>query len=304
VYVSVKLLTYRDGAGSRVGALVDGESVVDLGGTFGSVLELIDGGDRSLEAARQLMRTARTVIPLRDVTLQAPIPRPRRNLLCVGWNYLSHFEEGVGRRGSQERELPEYPAFFTKPTTTVIGPYDAVAYDAAFSTLIDYEAELAVVIKGAARSIPAERALEYVFGYVVANDISARDVQRRHGGQWFKGKGMDTSCPFGPWVITADEIPDPQDLQVQCYVNGEARQSASTRHMIFPVTRLIQELSLGMTLLPGDIVLTGTPEGVGYARTPPVYLKPGDEVVTSISGIGELRNRIAEKSLALLEVFS
>ncbi len=296
----MKLLTYRDGAGSRVGALVDGENVVDLGGTFGAVLEVIDGGEKTLEVVRQLVRKARTVVPLRDVRLQAPIPRPLRNLFCVGWNYLSHFEEGVGRRGGQERELPEYPAFFTKPTTAVIGPYEAVTYDAAFSTMIDYEAELAVVITGSARSIPAERALEYVFGYMVANDISARDVQRRHGGQWFKGKGMDASCPLGPWIITADEIPDPQNLQVQCHVNGEARQSASTRHMLFPVTRLIQELSLGMTLLAGDIVLTGTPEGVGFARTPPVYLKPGDEVVTSVSGIGELRNRISEGSLTSL----
>jgi len=135
----------------------------------------------------------------------------------------------------------------------------------------------------------------------VANDVSARDIQRRHGGQWLKGKGMDGSCPMGPWIVTSDEVPDPQDLQVQCRVNGVEKQNSNTRFMIFPIARLIEELSLAMTLLPGDVLLTGTPEGVGFGRTPPEYLSPGDEIVSSVSGVGEITNRVVERSLTRQE---
>jgi 2,4-didehydro-3-deoxy-L-rhamnonate hydrolase len=162
---------------------------------------------------------------------------------------------------------------------------------------MDYEAELAVVIGRAGRSIPAAEAMGHIFGYTLANDVTARDVQRRHGGQWLKGKGMDGSCPLGPWIVTADEIADPQVLPIQCHVNGVEKQSSNTRFMVFPIARLIEELSLAMTLLPGDILLTGTPEGVGYARTPPEFLSPGDEVTVTIPDIGELTNRVVEYSL-------
>jgi 2,4-diketo-3-deoxy-L-fuconate hydrolase len=151
------------------------------------------------------------------------------------------------------------------------------------------------------RSIPAAEAIDYVFGYTIANDVTARDVQRRHGGQWLKGKGMDGSCPLGPWVLTADEIADPQNLQVQCHVNGVEKQNSNTKFMVFPVTKLIEELSLAMTLLPGDILLTGTPEGVGYARTPPEYLSPGDEVTVTLPDIGEITNRVVKQSLTRRE---
>jgi 2,4-diketo-3-deoxy-L-fuconate hydrolase len=291
----MKLLTYRDG-GPRAGAAVDGR-VIDLSARFGSVLEVIEGGEEALREVRSLAGRANPVAGLSEVELLAPVPDPVRNVFCVGWNYLSHFEEGLGRREGQGEELPEYPAFFDKPTTTVIGPRDEIPFDANFSGKIDYEAELAVVIGRRGRSIPAAEAMDYVFGYTAANDITARDVQRRHGGQWLKGKGMDGSCPMGPWIVTADEIPDVQNLRVQCHVNGVQKQSSNTRFMIFPVARLIEELSLAMTLLPGDILLTGTPEGVGYARTPPEFLKPGDEVTVSVEGVGEISNRVVEKPL-------
>ena len=295
----MKLVTYLDGQ-LRVGAVV-GSGVVDLSERFDSVSALIEEGEPALEEARELAEKADLLAEVGEVKVRAPIPHPRRNVFCMGWNYLTHFEEGRGRRGDQEEELPEYPTFFDKPTTTVIGPYDDIPFDPNFSEKIDYEAELAIVMGRAGRSIPAAEAMDHVFGYTVANDVTARDVQRRHGGQWLKGKGMDGSCPLGPWIVTADEIVDPQNLQVQCHVNGVEKQNSNTRFMVFPIARLVEELSLAMTLLPGDILLTGTPEGVGYARTPPEYLSPGDEVTVTVTGIGEITNRVVERSLTRQE---
>ena len=291
----MKLVTYLDGH-LRVGVVVDSR-VIDLSERFDSMLALVEEGEPALEEARSLAEKADPLAEIAEVDLRAPIPHPRRNVFCMGWNYLTHFEEGQGRREGQGKELPEYPTFFDKPTTTVIGPYDSIPFDPNFSEKMDYEAELAVVIGRTGRSIPAAEAMDYVFGYTIANDVTARDVQRRHGGQWLKGKGMDGSCPLGPWIVTADEIVDPQNLQVQCHVNGVEKQDSNTRYMVFPIARLVEELSLAMTLLPGDILLTGTPEGVGYARTPPEYLSPGDEVTVTITGIGEITNRIVERSL-------
>jgi 2,4-didehydro-3-deoxy-L-rhamnonate hydrolase len=288
----MKLVTYLDGH-LRVGAVVD-DRVADLSERFDSMLALIEGGEPALEEARSLAAGAETSA---DFQLQAPIPQPRRNVFCMGWNYLTHFEEGQGRRGDEQEELPEYPTFFDKPTTAVIGPYDDIPFDPTFSEKMDYEAELAVVIGRAGRSIPAAGAMDHVFGYTLANDVTARDVQRRHGGQWLKGKGMDGSCPLGPWIVTAEEIADPQNLPIRCHVNGVEKQYSNTRFMVFPIARLIEELSLAMTLLPGDILLTGTPEGVGYARTPPEFLSPGDEVTVTIQDIGEITNRVVEYSL-------
>ena len=291
----MKLITYLDGR-LRVGAVVDSR-VVDLSERFDSMLSLIEEGEPALEEARSLAEKADLQAEVAEVDLRAPIPHPRRNVFCMGWNYLTHFEEGQGRREGQGEELPEYPTFFDKPTTTVIGPYDDIPFDPNFSEKIDYEAELAVVIGRVGRSIPAAEAMDHVFGYTIANDVTARDVQRRHGGQWLKGKGMDGSCPLGPWILTADEIADPQNLQVRCHVNGVEKQNSNTRFMIFPVARLIEDLSLAMTLLPGDMLLTGTPEGVGYARTPPEFLSPGDEVTVALPDIGEISNRVVERSL-------
>lgn len=291
----MKLITYLDGH-LRVGAVAGGR-VADLSEKFDSMQTLIEEGEPALEEARSLAEKANPQAEVSEVELRAPIPHPRRNVFCMGWNYLTHFEEGQGRRGDNQEELPEYPTFFDKPTTTVVGPYDDIPFDPDFSEKMDYEAELAVVIGRAGRSIPAAEAMDHVFGYTLANDVTARDVQRRHGGQWLKGKGMDGSCPLGPWIVTADEIADPQDLTVRCDVNGVQKQDSNTRFMVFPIARLVEELSLAMTLLPGDILLTGTPEGVGYARTPPEYLSPGDEVTVTIPDIGRITNRVVERSL-------
>ena len=291
----MKLITYLDGH-LRVGAVVDG-LVADLSARFDSMQTLIEEGNTALDEARSLVENVDPGADVAEIDLRAPIPHPRRNVFCMGWNYQTHFEEGQGRRGDDQEELPEYPTFFDKPTTAVIGPYDDIPFDMDFSEKIDYEAELAVVIGRAGRSIPAAEAGDYIFGYTIANDVTARDVQRRHGGQWLKGKGMDGSCPLGPWIVTPDEIPDPQNLPIQCHVNGVQKQNSNTSFMVFPIPRLIEELSLAMTLLPGDILLTGTPEGVGYARTPPEYLAPGDEVTVTVGDIGSITNRIVARSL-------
>lgn len=232
-------------------------------------------------------------VPVGEVTLLAPIV-PARNVFCVGWNYLRHYEESIGKREGQEQELPERPTLFTKLPTTVAGPYETLPLHAPYTQRLDWEVELAVVIGKGGRDIAEPQALDHVFGYSVANDISARDLQRAHGGQWFKGKSLDSTCPLGPVVVTADELGDPQNLDIACRLNGEIVQSSHTSRQIFPVARIIAELSAGMTLLPGDVILTGTPDGIGAARTPPLFLKDGDVVECSVEKIGRLENRFSD----------
>ncbi len=286
----MRLVTFAAEDGRpRPGAAVD-DGVVDLSPEFASVLEVVRGGQEALARAAEAIARRRPTHRLERVRLLAPIPEPVRCLFAVGWNYLAHFQES--RAQGRAQEMPAHPTFFTKPTGVVAGPYDDIPYDEALSLEWDYEAELAVVIGPGGRSIPEQEAVGHVFGYMAANDVSVRDLQRRHGGQWLKGKAMDGSCPLGPWLVTADEVPDPHALTLRCWVNGELRQEASTAQMAFPVPRLIAELSWGMTLLPGDIVLTGTPEGVGFARNPPLFLRAGDVVAVQVEGIGELRNRL------------
>jgi 2-keto-4-pentenoate hydratase/2-oxohepta-3-ene-1,7-dioic acid hydratase in catechol pathway len=280
--------------GVTPGALRDG-SVVDLGSCANSVLALLEGGEDARLRATDAMAGAEA-FPLESVKLVAPIPVPRGHLYCVGWNYPKHYDEGVGKRAGQENDERAFPAFFTKPPTTVVGPEAPVLWDAGVTEQLDYEAELAVVIGRGGRSISADNALGHVAGYTLANDISARDIQRRHGGQWLKGKGMDTYCPMGPVLVTSDELRDPTALRLQARVNGESRQDELTGNMIFPIERLIAELSFGMTLYPGDIILTGTPRGTGFAREPVSLLVPGDVVEVEIEEIGVLRNPI-EKGL-------
>lgn len=191
---------------------------------------------------------------------------------------------------------PTAPTFFTKGPDTVLGPYDDIAYDATVSAKWDYEAEMVVVIGKPGRSIPVERAMEHVWGYCLANDVSQRDLQRRHGGQWLKGKSIDASMPLGPWLVPADEI-DPARVHLECVVNGTVLQSASTAQMAFSIPELIAELSFGMTLRAGDVLLTGTPSGVGNAREPQIFLHEGDDVIVRGSGLGELRNRLVKANL-------
>jgi 2,4-diketo-3-deoxy-L-fuconate hydrolase len=287
----MKLLSCRWQNGVRLAVAV-GDDAVDVTDLYPDMLALVAAGTEGLELVEAAARSRQPFSRVSDLELLAPIPSPRRNLFCVGWNYLRHYEEGVGKREGQEQELPACPTFFTKATTTVTGPHADIPLDPDFSDKLDWEAELAVVLARGGRDIPEDEALGCVFGYTAANDLSARDVMRRHGGQWFKGKSMDASCPMGPWLTTADEVPDPQALAVRCRVNGVLKQDGRTSDMIFSVARLIAELSRGLTLLPGDIVLTGTPDGVGFARTPPEFLRPGDEVEVSVEGVGQISNRI------------
>ena len=225
---------------------------------------------------------------LSDVQLAAPIPRPRKNIMCLGWNYAEHEKETALIRG-QEAKVPEYPVIFTKAPTTVNSPYGNIIIDPQVSEEVDWEVELAIIIGNGGKNISEEDALSHVFGYTVLNDVSARDLQSRHK-QFFKGKSIDGYCPMGPWIVTADEIKDPQQLVVRLRVNGITKQEGNTSMMIFPIRTIIATLSKGMTLEPGDIIATGTPGGVGFARNPPEFLKAGDVMETEVEGIGVLRN--------------
>jgi 2-keto-4-pentenoate hydratase/2-oxohepta-3-ene-1,7-dioic acid hydratase in catechol pathway len=227
---------------------------------------------------------------LSQVELAAPIPRPRKNVMCLGLNYTEHARESAKARGRQDTVL-EAPIFFTKAPTTINTPYGTIVIDPAVSTEIDWEAELAVIIGKPGKNIREEDALSHVFGYTVLNDVTARDIQNRHR-QFFKGKSIDGYCPMGPWIVTSDEIPDPQQLKLCLRVNGVTKQDDTTANMLYDVRSIIAILSQGLTLEAGDIIATGTPSGVGFARTPPEFLKAGDVMETEIEGIGTLRNTV------------
>ena len=229
---------------------------------------------------------------LAQVRLLAPVPRPRRNVFCVGRNYRAHAQELSGSIFSGDKQpLDEWPIVFSKVPETVVGPFDTVHLPAGISDQIDYEAELAIVIGQGGRNIRREDAMAHVWGYTVINDVTARDVQTRHG-QWHLGKSFDTFCPMGPWVVTADQV-DARSTRVRGWVNGELRQDASTQDMIFDIPTLIETCSRGITLLPGDVIATGTPAGVGMGMKPPAYLKSGDVVRIEIEGVGVIENRFA-----------
>jgi len=296
----VRLVTFvpKRGAAPRVGIVREGYQVVDLMQAGSKppfdpqdMVSLIAAGARGRAWLRQAAARAKKTVPLGKVKLLAPIPRPRKNVFCVGWNYVEHFEESRVSR-LHTVEFPVHPTFFSKVPTTVVGPYDPVPAHADVTAQLDWEVELGVVIGKRGINIREADALKHVFGYTVVNDISAREIQRRHGGQLFKGKGLDGTCPMGPWIVTADEVPDPHTLRLTSRVNGETKQDSNTRHMYFKIPRLIAELSAGMTLEPGDILSTGTPAGVGHARTPPEFMKAGDMLETEVYGVGLLRNRI------------
>jgi 2-keto-4-pentenoate hydratase/2-oxohepta-3-ene-1,7-dioic acid hydratase in catechol pathway len=234
----------------------------------------------------------RDTLELSSVQLLAPIPRVERNVYCVGRNYFDHVKEGYAARGAAV-EMPEVPQFFTKATGAVNAPDGDVRLDPRVTRRFDYEVELAVVIGAPGRDIPRERAFEHVFGYAVGNDFTARDLQKRHQ-QWFKGKSLDTTFPFGPCIVDREEIGDIATLELSLSVNGEERQRARVSEMMFDIPTLIASLSAGLTLEAGDIISTGTPAGVGFAMEPPRYLAGGDVVVSTIDRIGSLRNRIVE----------
>lgn len=246
-----------------------------------------------IEAGGSLPNTADWErLPLTECELRAPIPEPRRNIMCLGLNYADHAAESQGTTPDQV-QLPESPVVFTKATTTVTGPYADIPVDPRVTRRLDWEVELAFVVGRGGRFITRSEAMEHVFGYTIANDLSARERQKHHK-QFFLGKSMDGSCPMGPCITTADEIADPHALAIGSSVNGSVKQDSNTRNLIFDIPRIIEELSTVMTLLPGDIIATGTPAGVGFARTPPEYLQSGDVVECHIEGLGVLRNTISE----------
>ena len=296
----------------RVG-LVQGDEIVDIDlaaralqvRPFEQMLDLIahydDEGKATLDAIMQKAGQRRfsevrtfseigAVHKLNEVQLAAPIPRPAKNVMCLGLNYAEHAKESAQARGREATQL-EAPLFFTKAPTTVNGPYSPLVIDPSVSTQIDWEAELAVIIGRGGKNIREADSLDHVFGYSVLNDVSARELQALHK-QFFKGKSIDGYCPMGPWIVTADEIPDPQNLKLCLRVNGATKQDDTTGNMIFSVRTIISVLSQGMTLEPGDIIATGTPSGVGFARKPPEFLKPGDVMETEIEGIGIMKNPV------------
>ncbi len=296
----MRLITFHNGISTCLG-LVEGEQVVDLSmlgqGAYpalpATMTDLIAAGPKVLGEIERLLETAPADArqPLANVRLLAPIPRPRKNVFCVGMNYLAHAHESARARG-REYEPLAHPAFFSKAPTTVIGPYDDIPYPTGVTEQVDWEVELAVVIGQKGKNLRPENALDHIFGYTVVNDVSAREVQNQHGGQFFKGKSLDGFCPMGPWIVTADEIPDSRGLRLTTRVNGVIKQDSTTADMIFSIQQVLVELSAGMTLEPGDIIATGTPSGVGMGRTPQEWLHPGDVVEVEVAGVGALRNRI------------
>jgi len=296
----MKFLTLEDG---QLGVLLD-DTVVDVGAAAAALADaapattlqaLIDAGDEAAMRVHELALQARTAgVACRayaETRLRAPIPVPRRNILCLGKNYLEHAQE-VAAKMHVSGEPPAKPIFFTKATTAVIGPGETIPAWQNLTRKLDYEAELALVIGKGGVNIPAGDAWAHVFGYTAINDISARDLQKDHQ-QWFRAKSLDGFAPMGPCVVHRSAMPDPADIEVKCFVNGEQRQGASFDQLIFAVPEIIAVLSSGMSLLPGDIIATGTPAGVGMGFRPPKYLQPGDEVVVDITGVGELRNPVA-----------
>lgn len=297
----MKILTciYEDR--EQPGVELDGHVVLPSLDSSGSTLPtdmlgIINAGDDGLAALRRFVETSPDAcrIPVTEVEFLAPIPRPPANVICLGWNYVEHIEESANAK-VHDSKLPDHPVVFTKAVGSVTGPYDEIPFDKSFSTEMDWEVELGVVIGKPGRKIAKVDAIGHIFGYTVINDISIRDVQFRHQ-QFFLGKSADGACPMGPYVVTADEIGNPQDLDLSSRVNGELKQSSNTRHMIFDIANTIAILSKGMTLRAGDIIATGTPSGVGFARKPPEFLKPGDVIECEVERVGLIRNYITERT--------
>ena len=299
----MKFVTFARGGAHSVGLWLEGRGVLDLklaAELAGETLDITDmisfiaAGDAALKTARTLVAEppADALYPASEVKLLAPIPRPAKNVFCVGRNYMEHVREG-DRMFERDPSIPTVPNFFSKTPTTVVGPDAEVRYPVKVTQAFDYEIELGVIIGKGGRDIPRDKALEHVFGYTIINDVTARDLQRSHV-QWFKGKTLDTTCPMGPWIVDAAEIGDPASMELLFTLNGEQRQKASTAQMIFDVPAIIENLSAGLTLEPGDVIASGTPSGVGFGMEPKGLLKGGDLMECHISKIGVLRNTVVE----------
>ena len=283
----MRLLRYDDQGTARLGVL-KGDRVISLAGladTYPTMLSLIEGGPEALDRVRHAVEQGGEGVPLDSVRLLAPIERPSK-FLAIGMNYRKHIEEAK-RLGVA---VPEHQYWFNKQTSCVSGPHDAI--EPGVTEMLDYEVELCVVIGRTAKGVSKEDAKEYVFGYTVCNDVSARDWQK-HSPTFTVGKSFDTHGPIGPWIVTADELGDPHVLGLRCSVNGETRQDGNTSELVYDVWDQIAYLTTAFTLYPGDLLATGTPNGVGVAMTPPTFLKTGDVVRCEIEGIGAIENRVA-----------
>ncbi len=295
----MRLVTFRGDVGLRVGVLdAPSQTVVDIAAAAPDLprdmLGLIAMGAAGLQKLKRALATAAVRLPLSKLKLAAPIPRPARNIFCVGKNYHDHAREfhGSGFDASAGKDaIPEVPIIFTKPSSCVIGPGAPIPAQLDPTNSVDYENELAVVIGKGGRGISKARAFEHVYGYTIVNDVTARTLQHRHK-QWFIGKSMDGFCPMGPVLLTADEVSDVGDMHLTTRVNGELRQDARVKDLIFDIPTLIETISAGITLEPGDLIATGTPSGVGIGFKPPKYLKKGDVVSVAIEPIGELTNPV------------
>jgi 2-keto-4-pentenoate hydratase/2-oxohepta-3-ene-1,7-dioic acid hydratase in catechol pathway len=287
----MRIATFTSEGHRKVGLVcADGKTVTPLQLTQAQadtgVLTLIE----SLAEGGSMPEPAGPPVNLGDVVLDAPLPKPRRNIWCVGRNYHAHAKElSASVFKDNAAKTDEWPIVFTKVPECVVGPHDDVLVPSEVSTQIDYEAELAVVVGKGGKNITRAAAMSHVFGYTVVNDVTARDVQMRHG-QWDLGKSFDTFCPMGPWIVTADEF-DSTKTRVRCWVNGELRQDGPTENMIFDIPALIETISRGITLYPGDVIATGTPAGVGMGMSPPRYLRAGDVVRVEIDRLGVIENK-------------
>lgn len=286
----MKLATFSVDGTARPGA-IDGERVVDLAaaglpvGAHGDLLEIIRGGDAMLARVRAALADGKArSYALSAVKLLAPVACPSK-IVAVGLNYIDHCKEA-------NLPVPSEPVLFAKFPNSVAGPFDDITWPRALTSEVDYEVELGVVIGKVARDVAESKALDYVCGYTVVNDVSARDLQFANAKQWDRGKSIDTFCPYGPWIVSRDEIEDPHALQVRTILNGKEMQNSNTRNLIFNVPQVISYISKGITLLPGDLIPTGTPFGVGFSRKPPVFLQDGDECVCEVEKIGAIRNRV------------
>ncbi len=302
----MRLVTYRENGEARLGAVI-GDQVLDLARRAAKVgvdglpdgldmMTLLREGAPTLEKARQIvdaverslgigggewLRSRGVLQPLESLELLAPIPNPSK-IIAIGLNYRDHARE-------QGTAIPDRPIIFAKFPTSVIGPGDVITWDPALTERVDYEAELGFVIGKTARNVRPEDAYDYIAGYTCVNDVSARDLQFGDK-QWVRGKSLDTFCPIGPALVTVDEVPDPHQLAIRAVLNGQVMQDSNTRELIFGVPELLSFISRAFTLLPGDVVATGTPHGVGVFRDPPVFMKDGDEIVIEVEGIGRLEN--------------
>ncbi len=289
----MKLVTYKTDNDARLGLLRD-DHVIDLAAASDGrlppdMLTFLRQGEPALKLARQVAENGTASTPVSDVTLLAPIPNPSK-IVAIGLNYMDHCRE-------QNVKPPERPIIFCKFSTAVVGPGATIRWDPALTQQVDYEVELGVVMGRLARRVPAAEALDYVAGYTICNDVTARDLQ--HGDrQWVRGKSLDTFCPLGPWLVTRKEVPDPQDLSLRCTLNGQVMQDSTTAEMIFGVAYLIEFISRAFTLLPGDVIATGTPHGVGVFRSPQIFMKDGDVVTVEVEGLGQLTNDCREEPQA------